>query len=240
MEQANLDVTWVAYVRGDCFSDRVAKAMKKAGCHQVLMGVETGNPKVARSIGKPIDKDRYFETMRIARRHGLEVRASFIIGHMGETWETMLDTLNFAIELDVDLFQLNICTPYPGTQLYREVVEKGMLMTLDWGLYGQGTVLFEQEQLPAEEIYRFEKYAFRKFYLRPIVFWRMITRITSLYHIRDNFRAAQYHLLGNKKKGTGDWQVWRDLKEEDYLDLTLTEPTVPRLTYELRQAANFS
>ena len=240
MEEADLDVTWVAYIRGDCFSDRLAEAMKKAGCHQVLMGVETGNPEIARRMGKPIDKERYFETMRIARRHGLEVRASFIIGHMGDTWETMLDTLNFAIELDVDLFQLNICTPYPGTQLYRETVEKGLLKTMDWNIYGQGDVVFEQEQLPAEEIYQFERYAFRKFYLRPIVAWRLLKRITSWYHIRDYFRAARYQLLGNKKKGTGDWQGWRDLKEEDFFDLTLTEPPAPRLTYELRQMANFS
>jgi len=240
MEAANLDVTWVAYIRGDCFSDRIAAAMKRAGCHQVLMGVETGNAEIAQSIGKPIDKIRYFEAMTIARRHNLEVRATFIIGHMGDTWDSMLDTLNFAIDLDVDLFQLNICTPYPGTQLYREAVDRGMLQSTDWNRYGQGDVLFKQEQLSAEEIYRFERYAFRRFYLRPKVGFRMLKRITSWYHIRDYIRAARHLLLGNKKKGTGDWQCWQDLNEEDFFDMAVTEPTTPRLTYELRQAANFS
>jgi radical SAM superfamily enzyme YgiQ (UPF0313 family) len=240
MEEAKLDVTWVAYVRGDCFSDRVAQAMKKAGCHQVLMGVETGNPDIAKRIGKPIDKKKYFEAMSIAKRNGLEVRATFIIGHMGDTWSTMEDTLNFAIDLDVDLFQLNICTPYPGTQLYREVVEKGTLLSTDWNRYGQGDVLFKQEQLSAEDIYRFERHAFRRFYLRPRVALRLLKRITSWYHVRDYFRAARHLLLGNKKKGTGDWQCWRNLQEEDFLDLPLLEPVTPRLTFELRQAANFS
>jgi len=240
MEKANLDVTWVAYIRGDCFSDRIAEAMKKAGCHQVLMGVETGNAEIAMRIGKPIDKKRYFETMRIARRHGLEVRATFIIGHMGDTWESMNDTVNFAIDLDVDLFQLNICTPYPGTQLYKEVVEKGLLRSTDWNRYGQGDVLFEQEHLSAEDIYRFERHAFRKFYLRPIVVMRLLRRITSWYHVRDYIRAARLLLAGQRKKGSGDWQCWKDLDEEKLLDLPILEPSSPRLTYHLRQSANFS
>jgi radical SAM superfamily enzyme YgiQ (UPF0313 family) len=240
LAEAKLDLTWVAYIRGDCLSDRVASALKKAGCHQVLMGVETGNDEIARRMGKPIDKERYREAMRIARRHGLEVRATFIIGHLGETWETMMDTLNFAIELDVDLFQLNICTPYPGTELYRNVVADGKLTSMDWNTYGQGDVLFEQAQLSAADIYRFERYAFRKFYLRPRIVLRMLARITSPYHLRDYFRAAVHLLLGRRKKGRGDWQCWKDLREEAFLDLDLDEPQRPRLTHELRQAANFS
>jgi len=204
------------------------------------MGVETGNTEIALRMGKPIDKKRYHETMAIARRHGLEVRATFIIGHLGETWDTMIDTLNFAKELDVDLFQLNICTPYPGTQLYREVVENGWLKSTDWNRYGQGDVLFSQPQITAEEIYRFERYAFRSFYLRPKVIFRMLKRMTSIYHLRDYFRAATLLLLGHQKRGTGDWACWKDLKEEDFLDLDLQEPKKLRLTHELRQAANFS
>ena len=240
MEKENLDITWVAYIRGDCFSDKIAAAMKRAGCHQVLIGVESGNPDIAKSIGKPIDRQKYIETIKIARKHDIEVRATFIIGHLGDTWETMCDTLNFAIELDVDLFQLSICTPYPGTQLYRDVVNQGILNSYDWNKYGQGDVLFDQKQLPKEVIFKFERYAFRKFYLRPIVIFRMLKRITSWYHIRDYFRAAIFLLTGHQKKGTGDWACWKDLQEEDFLDLPLLEPSHPRLTYQLRQEATFS
>src|ERR1700761_3860812 len=85
----------------------IAAAMKKAGCHQVLMGVETGSAKIAERIGKPIDHERYFEAIRIAHRNGIETRCSFIIGNMDETQETMMETLNFAMEIDTDLFQLS-------------------------------------------------------------------------------------------------------------------------------------
>lgn len=233
-----LDVTWTAYIRGDCFSEDIAQAMKKAGCHQVLVGVETGNEKIAAEIGKPIDRERYHEAVSIARRCGLEVRATFIIGHLGETWQTMEDTLKFAIELDVDLFQLNIATPYPGTVLYNEAVQRGWLTSKNWNDYGQGDVLIRQPQLPPEEILRFERYAFRRFYLRPIMFYRLMKRMVSWHHLRDYYRAIVLLLLGKGQKvRNGDWDCWRGLREEDFFDLDIPEPEKPSLTYELRQGA---
>lgn len=239
MAKADLGVTWTAYIRGDCFSDDMAAAMKKAGCHQVLMGVETGNAHIAQRIGKPIDRERYLEAVRIAHRHGLEVRSSFIIGSMDETWASMEDTVNFAIALDTDLFQLSISTPYPGTALYAEAAGKGWLRHRNWYSYGQGEVIVDQPQITAEEIYRFERYAFRKFYLRPLAIRRMLRRITTWRHLRDMVLAATILLLGkHRKKGGYSWDCWRDLNEEDFLDLDLGVDEVPqRLTFQLRQSA---
>ncbi len=236
MAAEKLDVSWVAYVRGDCFNDEMALAMRKAGCHQVLMGIETGSDKIAARIDKPIDRERYKLAVATAHRHGIEVRGSFIIGSMEETWETMEETLQFAIELDVDLFQLNISTPYPGTVLYREALEKGWLLDNDWYDYGQGKVLVGQPQLSNDDIYRFERYAFRRFYLRPKAAFRMLKRMTSLRHLSDYFTTALILLLGlQTKKDHRDWDCWKNLKEEDYFDLPVAEPADLRLTYQLRQ-----
>lgn len=238
LEAEKLGVTWTAYIRGDCFSDDMAKAMKRAGCHQVLMGIETGSGRIAKRIGKPIDKGVYRECVRIAHRHGIEVRGSFIIGNMDETWETMEETLAFAIELDLDLFQLSISTPYPGTALYNEAAARGMLEHTDWYSYGQGEVLVRQPQIAAEDIYRFERYAFRKFYLRPKPILRMLKRIVSIRQIRDYFLAATILVLGlHKKNGQAAWDCWKNLKESDFQDLEIEAPDRLRLTYELRQGA---
>ena len=238
LREADLGVTWTAYIRGDCFSDEMAAAMKSAGCHQVLMGVETGNPAIAKRIGKPIDGSRYHEAIRIAHRHGMEVRSSFIIGNMDETGETMQDTLNFAIELDTDLFQLSISTPYPGTALFAEAAAKGWLKHRNWYSYGQGEVLVEQPQISAEEIYRFERYAFRRFYMRPIAVLRMLRRITTLRHVRDLVLASVILLLGkHRKKGGYNWSCWQNLNEDDFLDLALDDEHPQRLTFQLRQGA---
>lgn len=238
----NLGITWTAYIRGDCFSEDMAIAMKKAGCHQVLMGIETGSEKIAQKIGKPIDRARYKETVDIAHRHGLEVRGSFIIGNMEETWETMQETLDFAMELDVDLFQLNISTPYPGTALYNEASEKGWLKHHNWYSYGQGDVLVQQPQIADADIFRFERYAFRRFYLRPKAMLRMLARTANIRHLRDYFLAATVLLLGKHKKQQDHdvWSCWKNLKEEDFLDTALDVAEPLRMTFELRQKPEFA
>jgi len=241
MEKADLGVTWTAYIRGDCFSEDMAAAMKKAGCHQVLMGIETGNEHIAARIGKPIDRERYKEAVQIAHDHGLEVRGSFIIGNMDETWQSMEDTLNFAMELDIDLFQLNISTPYPGTALYNEAAHRGMLKHNDWYSYGQGEVLVEQPQLPTKEIYRFERYAFRRFYMRPKTMARMLARVVNFRQIRDLAIASMVLLLGKHKKGADEvWDCWKNLREEDFFDVAKDMPEPLRMTYMLRQEKVFS
>lgn len=83
MVERKVDVTWNAFARTDCFSDKMAKAMKEAGCHQVLFGVESGEEEMLRNIEKPIDLDRTRKAVEIARDAGLEVRAAFIFGGMG-------------------------------------------------------------------------------------------------------------------------------------------------------------
>ena len=236
MVEMDLGVSWSAYIRGDCFSDQMASAMKQAGCHQVILGIETGNAKIAERIGKPITRERYIEAVEISHRHGIEVRGSFIIGHMGETWATMEDTLNFAMELDCDLFQLSINTPYPGTALYNEAKTEGTLIHQNWYKYGQGQVLIDQPQLSIEDIHRFERLAFRRFYLRPKPIYRLLKRLASFRHIRDYLLAVYILILGQTGKDSKNWDCWMDLNEEDFLDLKLdNQEEILRLTYELRQ-----
>ena len=230
-----VDVTWIAFIRGDCFSREIAELMKAAGCHQVLVGIETGDEQIMRNIGKPIDKKRYREAVRIAHECGIEVRGSFIIGNVGETWQTMQASVDFAKELDLDLFQLNISTPYPGTQLYEYAVKTGTLMSKKWSEYGQHTVLVRLDDLTADQIYAFERHAFREFYLRPRIILRHIRRVTRLRHLRDLVSTFVSIIIGKMEYRNPQWKRWTALTEEQFLDLSVSTPALPRLTFRLRQ-----
>ncbi len=231
----NLNVSWIGFIRGDCFSDKIAAAMKKAGCHQVLVGVETGNPDIANRIGKPIDHKKYKKAVEIAHRHGIEVRASFVIGSLGETWDTMNDSLKMALNMDFDFVQLFISTPYPGTAMYKEAAERGWLTHESWDAYGQARVLVNQPQIDSETIYRFEKHFNRKFYMRRKFAKRMLKRSTNPRQFRDYALAVPYLLMGMRSDPTGSkWDCWEGLNEDDFLDVALAEPTIDTLTHTIR------
>jgi anaerobic magnesium-protoporphyrin IX monomethyl ester cyclase len=230
-----VDVTWIAFIRGDCFSRELARLMKAAGCHQVLVGIESGDEQIMRNIGKPIDKKRYREAVRIAHECGIEVRGSFIIGNVGDTWETMQASVDFAKDLDLDLFQLNISTPYPGTQLYEYAVKTGTLISKKWSEYGQHTVLVRLDNLTADQIYAFERHAFRSFYLRPRIILRHLRRVTRLRHLRDLITTFVAIIRGKMEYRNPQWKRWNDLTEEQFQDLPIASPALPRLTFKLRQ-----
>jgi radical SAM superfamily enzyme YgiQ (UPF0313 family) len=235
MVAEKVDVTWIAFIRGDCFSRDMAKAMKGAGCHQVLVGIESGDEQIMKNIGKPIDKGRYREAVKIAHEVGIEVRGSFIIGSVGETWQTMQASLDFANELDLDVFQLNVSTPYPGTQLYEFAVKTGRLVNKHWSEYGQRTVLVRLDDLTAEQIYQFERHAFRSFYFRPTIMLRHLRRITRLRHLKEMFTTFFAITMGTLAYKNPQWQCWSSLTEEQFLDLPIAPPELPRLTFKLRQ-----
>lgn len=233
-----VDITWVAYIRGDCFGEEVAAAMKKAGCHQVLLGIETGDEQIMNTICKPLNKEKYKQAVAIAHQHGLDVRASFILGLPGETRASMESSLQLAKDLDVDLIQVGILTPYPGTEIFNYAAQNGWLIHRNWNEYGQDKVLLNLPTVTAKEIYQFEKRVFRDFYMRPKVIIRQLLRAFSLRQLNDLFAAFCMLILGAAQKRP-QWDCWLNLKMEDYQDLHFEDAPKMRLTHEVRQCNEF-
>jgi len=235
LRENQVDVSFSCYVRGDCFSDEMARALKSAGCHQVMVGIETGSEPIMEIIQKPIDKRRYTEMVRIAHAHDIEVRAGFIIGNLGETWETMEESLNFAIELDVDFFQMSISTPYPGTALYKQALAEGRLKHLEFKRYGQGEVIVRLDALTEEQVLAFERHAWRRFYLRPRIFWRQLRRISNFRQLKDLYHAFALLIMNRIVNQDPNWDGWDRETEASQYDRQVSSPDAVRLTYELRR-----
>ncbi len=93
----------------------------------------------------------------------------FIFGLPTETEETMEETIRLALELDPDLGNFMMATPYPGTELYETVRREGRLFSEDWSEFGihEDKALYELPGLPPELVERKWHEAYRRFYLRP-------------------------------------------------------------------------
>ena len=232
-----VDASFVCYIRGDMFSDELADLLARAGCHQVLLGIESGSATLMARIGKPIDKERYRAAVRIAHAHGIEVRAGFIIGHHEETRATLQETLDFAIDLDVDFFQPSIMTPYPGTQLYVQAKAEGLLHHERFERYGQGEVVLKMKHLRPDELEAFYRSSFARFYLRPRAVWQQVRRLRSWNHARDLLKTAYAVFVeGLAEARGGDLRGWLDVEVPAASEAS---PRRPRLTFEVRQQPVF-
>ncbi|MBI2361876.1 MAG: cobalamin B12-binding domain-containing protein [Elusimicrobia bacterium] len=238
MLEKKVDMKWMCYVRGDMFTDALAELMARAGCHQVLMGVESGSSTLMAKIGKPIQKEKYLRAVQTAHRFGIEVRGSFIIGHLGETRETMVETVDFAKEMDVDFFQLSLMVPYPGTALFNECRERGLLFHEDYSRYGPSELVMKLDNLEGPEVVAFEKRSFFMFYMRPRILWRQVARIANWQQFKDLFKAARIILLDGISAFSRDskgLQGWLDFDLAAAADPAVAVPAVSRLTYSVKE-----
>lgn len=219
MEARRVGVTFTAFVRTDCFGRDMAFALKRAGCHQVMFGIESGDDEILKNIRKPISRERTAQAVAMAREAGLEIRTTFIFGNMGETMDTMRRTLEYTLELDPDLALFNVNTPYPGTQLFQWAKQHGHLVTEDWNEYELSSFLLRLPTVSGQEVLDFYAHAHRTFYMRPKAWWRRLSRVSRPSHVRDLVHAAAFILLRHKLGARGAVRrEWMDHKKEDFFD----------------------
>lgn len=176
----NLGVRWSCYARVNTVNKEILTLMKKAGCFALDFGIESGNQEVLNRIKKNITLDQARKALKAAREVGIITYSSFMFGLPGDTFSTSIDTINFAIELNPDVAQFFITTPFPGTELYDEAISKKWIDKVkSWGDLNIATsgCNFKNDSLTSEEIKWLVSYAYKKFYLRPGFFWYSIKRV---------------------------------------------------------------
>ncbi len=190
-------ITWTCSTRADIMSRHpdMASWLKKAGCHTIYIGAESGSQRILNVIKKGIRLSQIVKSVKIAKKVGLEVVLSFILGIPGETEEDMRSTIDFACRLDPDFAQFTICTPYPGTPMYDEAMENNWISVTDWSEFTVIEPVLNLPDLSSTTIKKHLTRAYYKFYSRPSLIWRNI-KIKNL----DFFKVAFRTILNRYKK----------------------------------------
>lgn len=146
------------------------KIMKKAGCHLIIPGIESGNQQILKNIKKGTTLKQVHQYIRDAKNAGLMVHACYMVGNKGETKETMQETLRLALELNTDTAQFYPLLPFPGTEAYQWAKENGYIhgAYTDY-LKEDGTInaLLDLPGLSGAEMVEFCDLARKKYYMRP-------------------------------------------------------------------------
>jgi radical SAM superfamily enzyme YgiQ (UPF0313 family) len=123
-----LGLEWSCQARIDRLDAPLLREMAAAGCVQVEVGLESGSDRVLRSLRKGLDVGRVQERVAAVRAAGIRVMINFMLGAPGETAEDIQATFALARRLRPDFVEFNVCTPYPGSDLYAAAVREGTLV----------------------------------------------------------------------------------------------------------------
>ncbi|MBI4689542.1 MAG: radical SAM protein [Nitrospirae bacterium] len=165
-----IKISWTANARAELDYETM-RSMKASGCRCLCVGFESGSQILLDNIKKRINLEKMMRFMADARKAGILIHGCFIVGHPGETNETMQQTLELAKRLNPDTAQFYPIMVYPGTEAYEWYKENGLILTDDFSKWltpaGLHNSVVNAENLSAEELVRFCDHARRKFYLRP-------------------------------------------------------------------------
>ena len=164
MVARKLDVTWTTPngVFVNTLNEELLVAMKRSGCYQLALAIESGSKSVLRNLMKKnVSLEYAREVVHMMRKLDMGVYFFFIIGMPGETEEDILQTIDLAKQLRPDEAYFSIATPYPGTPLYDECRKKGYIPAdYDPTLMRPTQPLIETEFLSRQDVRRLCDYAY--------------------------------------------------------------------------------
>ncbi len=155
-----LRVQWRCETRIDCLDEPTIAAMAGAGCVGVNFGVESVDPQVQKNVErKPISEAQFVEAITLFRRYRIATFAFFVVGLPGDTVDTILTSLGFALRLGASWTQFTVATPFIGTRLHDWAVEQGLVAQDHYKIISANEGSIGNENLSPAQVHRLHRFA---------------------------------------------------------------------------------
>jgi len=163
-----LDLSWSCLGHASEVDESVLPLMKKAGCKNVYVGVESGSPRMLALIDKRFGIEATRRGIEKIKKFGIHVTGSFILGLPTETEDEIDRTIDLALSLPLDGVSFFLFTPFPNTPL-RELALRHGRVSPSWENYSThpGHLSFIPDGMDEELLLRKQAEAYRRFLLRP-------------------------------------------------------------------------
>ena len=128
----SLNIRWSAQAIPYRLTPTLLEKMRKAGCHTLVFGVESGSQKVLRAMGKLFTIEDAERTLRDVARIGIECWVNLITGYPGETESCFQETLDFLVRNRGNIQRVDSASTLQlveDVDLHDERAKHGLLLT---------------------------------------------------------------------------------------------------------------
>ncbi|HYA61108.1 MAG TPA: radical SAM protein [Candidatus Acidoferrum sp.] len=206
VEDHQLKFDWSCTARVDLIDDELLARLHEVGCNGLFFGVESSSNETLEIIKKGFKTDQVLEAFDILKDHSMTTTASFMIGLPGDNAEKVKDTIDFAKTLNPDFAMFSITTPYPGTELYENIDNYDIEITLDdWSNFTLTKPVVKTSMLSTRDLQRWFVKAYCSYYLRFSYLKRAVKRkqigfiFTPLWRGLVQAAATRAHRLKTRK-----------------------------------------
>ncbi len=174
----DLKIAWWAFSRADELlgHEDMVEAMADSGCKMLFIGFESANEAALKEFNKKLDSSIAFDVVNLLKKYKIDVYASFILGALSDTYQSIERTIKFAkklVKAGVSIVQFSILTPYPGTRLYEKL--RNSLITKDYEKYDGTHLVFKHPNFTPHQLRKLFNKAYYRVYSTPkLIFKRGI------------------------------------------------------------------
>ena len=158
MIKQKINLSWAAQCRPDLLDKKTARYMKKADCRCINTGIESGSDRVLKEINKKSKTYDITKGIKTAKKAGINVVGSFILGLPGETLSEMKQSVSYAKKLKLDMLQVLLFVDYKDEYKNKETNTKE---------YEYGAPLQSYCDVPLKKIKKVYSQFHKEFYFRP-------------------------------------------------------------------------
>jgi len=113
-------------------NEELLEALARAGCTQLLIGLESSAPASLDGLDvknwKLRQFDSYFQKIEKIQSYGLSVNGCLILGFDTDDCSVFESTYEFVSSSNLSEAQITLLTPFPGTPLYEKLERSGRLI----------------------------------------------------------------------------------------------------------------
>lgn len=200
---------WMQTSINSAEDERVIELAAQAGCMFVFIGFETINETILGEMQKGINLktgiNNYKKVIDKFHKFGIGVMGAFIIGNDYETPDYYKDMSDFLDRSGIDMVQVSILTPLPGTRLMGKLQAEDRLVFSnfpeDWDKYRFSYIVHSLKNLEPETVYAGNNYIKERLYSFPQYQFRLLKSMINLKNVTNYY--AVYKMNQALKKS---WQ----------------------------------
>lgn len=150
-----LKIRWASQMSTTVMKDpELIELAGESGCHETLLGIESVNEKVLKSIHKSFNKvNEYGEIFTRMKNAGILVQVLVIVGWDEDTPDSLRRMIDTFLDMDINYVYMSVLTPLPGTPLFEKLDSEKRLPHKDWSFYDITHVAFEPKQMSAGDLW---------------------------------------------------------------------------------------
>lgn len=195
LEKRDLDIQWffMGRARNLIRDADLIPRMRKAGCYQVLFGIEVGTDEELAYIHKskePYTVDDLKELVRLLRQNDISTVGTYMCGFWEDDAEKIKNRFRVVDEIDPDTGVLMLLTPMPGSPVWHQAIRENRIESWDLENWDAVHTIMPTRYLSRKEMGETCAWANREFFSRPHRIERIRNGYTSPY-VRMKFETYQ-------------------------------------------------